>query len=430
MMLRRSARARLLSSTAAGAGVRVLLAKRPLANEPIAMEHLYVRQGGCLPLAPVCAAGSLGSASASDLYCRTLMVSVDPFLRCRFNESTGVEYTAPYEVDGSPLSSAGIGVVLACGVDAAHQGFAAGDLVLQPFDAWPWATAASIPASSVSRIPPALGALVKPSALLGAAGQPGVTAFLGVDRVARPQPGDTVIVSGAAGAVGSIAAQLFRKRGARVVGLCGSEDKGRWLVDAGLVDRFINYKQPEAAMAAELEQERASIYWDNAGGATSDRVILHSLEPRARIIVCGQIDMYNDSDAPYPPPLTGQALAHATEHGMSRARYLVLDHEAHFGHALSELIRLVAAGELVCRETVWHGGVGSAPRAFIEMMAGANAGKALVAADPDARHPLAWRWRAAEWLREALPPALRGFLASRFVTEARMAKVLGGAGGG
>ena len=357
------------------------------------------------------------------------MVSVDPFLRCRFNESTGVAYTKPYEV-GLPLTSAGIGQVLACGGEAQRQGFAAGDLVLQPFDSWPWATATSLPAASVSRIPPALGLLVAPSALLGVAGQPGLTAFLGVDQVAKPQHGETVIVSGAAGAVGSIAAQLFRRRGARVVGLCGSDAKSQWLVEAGIADRAINYKQPTAQLAAELSAEPASVYWDNAGGSTSDSVILHSLQPKARIVVCGQIAMY-DSDLPYPPPLTGPALAHATQHEMVRTRYLVLDHEEHFARALAELLRLVAAEELVSRETVWSGGVEAAPTAFVEMMAGANAGKALVSAGhmDDVKHPpLSWQWRAAERARRMMPPAWRGILAARFITEARMAEVLAGAG--
>ena len=207
-------------------GVRVLLRKRPEANQPVTEHCFELREGGCGPAAAVCAAGQL---SAPDmLYCRTLYLSVDPFLRCRFNESTGVDYTQPYQL-GEPLTSAGIGQVIACGQRASERGFAAGDLVLQPFDAWPWASAVSIPAASVSRIPVAMGVLVPPSALLGAAGQPGLTAFVGVEHVARPRAGETVVVSGAAGAVGSTACQLFKRRGCRVVGLCGSAEKAAWL---------------------------------------------------------------------------------------------------------------------------------------------------------------------------------------------------------
>ena len=102
-----------------------------------------------------------------------------------------------------------------------------------------------------------------PSALLGAAGQPGLTAFVGVEHVARPRAGETVVVSGAAGAVGSTACQLFKRRGCRVVGLCGSAEKAAWLLGAGLVDRAIEYKGRD--LAAELAEERAEIYWDNAG---------------------------------------------------------------------------------------------------------------------------------------------------------------------
>ena len=149
-------------------GVRVLLRKRPAANQPVTEHCFEVREGGCSPAAAVCAAGQLSAADM--LYCRTLYLSVDPFLRCRFNASTGVDYTQPYQ-PGEPLTSAGIGQVIACGQRASERGFAAGDLVLQPFDAWPWASAVSIPASSVSRIPVALGVLAWPRLVVLAGGQ-------------------------------------------------------------------------------------------------------------------------------------------------------------------------------------------------------------------------------------------------------------------
>lgn len=141
-------------------GVRVLLRKRPAANQPVTEHCFELREGGCGPVA----------AAEDMLYCRTLYLSVDPFLRCRFNESTGVDYTQPYQ-PGEPLTSAGIGQVIACGQRATERGFAAGDLVLQPFDAWPWASAVSIPASSVTRIPVTLGALAWPRLVVLAGGQ-------------------------------------------------------------------------------------------------------------------------------------------------------------------------------------------------------------------------------------------------------------------
>ena len=119
--------------------VRVLLRQRPRPNEAVTVDNFYITHGGCGPPAAVCAAGQLGNSADDLLYCRTLYLSVDPFLRCRFNEITGVDYTKPFEV-GAPLSSAGIGEVLACGPRAKERGFASGDLVLQPFDAWPWQT--------------------------------------------------------------------------------------------------------------------------------------------------------------------------------------------------------------------------------------------------------------------------------------------------
>ena len=410
---------RFFSSSASG--VRVLLRRRPSPGEPVSDSCFELREGGCGPPAAICAAGSLAHNASDSLYCRTLFVSVDPYLRCRFNESTGVAYTQPYGL-GEVITSAGIGEVLACGAAAAKRGFAAGDLVLQPFDSWPWATAASVPASSVSRIPPSLGMLIAPSALLGAAGQPGLTAMCGVEHVAQPQPGESVVVSGAAGAVGSIACQLFRQRGCRVIGLAGSDEKMSWLLREGVVDVALNYKHPELSQHL-ADAAPVHVYWDNVGGRTSDAVITSALAPGARILMCGQIAMY-DHDEPYPPPLPPTVQEHATRLGITRTRYLVLDHQEYFGRALAELCRLVASGELVGAETKWEGGVGRAPTAFLGMMDGANIGKALVAAGAHAQHLPMRSWQVAEAMRGALPASLRGALARRFVTPEQFSTAL------
>lgn len=409
-------------SLSTSTSVQVLLRRRPGSNEPVTEDCFEVVRGGCGPPAAVCAAGQLGSSADEMLYCRTLYLSVDPFLRCRFNEKTGVDYTAPYEI-GKPITSAGIGQVLAVGARARAQGFSEGDLVVQPFDSWQWATATSVSASSVGRVPPALAMLIPPSALLGATGQPGLTALCGVDHVAQPAHGETVVVSGAAGAVGALACQLFRRRGCHVVGLCGSDAKAAWLRDHGLVDEAINYKLSDAALGDALAASPAHVYWDNVGGRTSDLVVTRGLRPGARILVCGQISMYDDETQAYPPPLPPPVAEHAAAMGITRTRYLSLHQHAHFAAALAELCCLLASGALRAEETITPTGVADAPRAFVSMMQGGNVGKALVAADPadDARYPpAAWTVRTAERLRALLPPPVRGALASRFITPERM----------
>ena len=179
-------------------------------------------------------------------------------------------------------------------------------------------------------------------------------------------------------------------------------------------------------MVKALREERAQVYWDNVGGSTSELVIMNALLEDARIVVCGQIAMY-DTDEEYPPPLKPDVQAVAARLGIQRERYLVLDHAEVFPQALAELCRMVASGELSARETLWAGGVADAPNAFIEMMGGANLGKAIVAAPAEpGRYPLSLRWRVAQRLRGMLPIAVRGALAARFVTEDVMAAAVTG----
>jgi len=375
----------------------VLLRRRPRRNEPVTRECFDIRDDEL----------GVSALAAGTIRCRTLLLSVDPFMRCRFNEQTGVDYTKPYAV-GAPISSAGIGEVLETGPGA--DGFHAGDLVLQPFDAWPWCSEPVLAASAVSRIPPSLGLLAPPSALLNAVGQPGLTAYCGVEYVAKPSRSETVVVSGAAGAVGSLACQLFARRGCRVIGLCGSDAKADWLVANRIVHRAINYKQP--ALRRALAMDPGSLYWDNSGGEVSDAVI-STLRPNSRIVLCGQISMY-DSDEAYPPPLPPASAAIVSSLGISRQRYLLLDHAKQFPAALAHLCELQAGGDLIAHETRWGSGsgLGSAPEAFMRIMRGENTGKGLVEVAP---LPLAARARDA--VRRLLPAAAKRALSRRLATS-------------
>lgn len=255
--------------------------------------------------------------------------------------------------------------------------------------------------------------------MLGAAGQPGLTAYVGVEHVSRAARGETVVVSGAAGAVGSVACQLFRRRGCHVIGVCGTDEKATWLTQSGACDVALNYNLPQLAQHL-AHAGPAHVYWDNVGGATSDTVITSCLAHGARIVLCGQVSMY-DSDEPYPPPLPPAVAQYASERGITRERYLVLRHQQHFPAALAALTRLLAAGQLQAPLALWKGGVGAAPTAFVEMLRGANLGKALVAAGEHAHFPFTRQWRLAEAVREVLPARVRGALAARLVTEAHFA---------
>lgn len=347
------------------------------------------------------------------LRCTTLLLSVDPFLRCRFNADPGVAYTSAYEID-APIASAGIGVV----TETTAEGFEPGDLVLEPFDAWPWADEVVLDASRVARVPRALPLLLPPSSLLGVVGQVGLTAYCGLHHhcAAPPADGDVLVVSGAAGAVGSAVGQLARRSGAAVVGICGTDAKADALLDLGF-SSVVNYRSEALAadLDAALDGREVTHYFDNVGGDLSDLVISR-MRAEGTVILCGQIASY-DSDVPYPPPLPSATADLVRERRISRERYLVLDHKAHFAAALAEVAALVAGGELRTPETRYAGGAGGAADAFVSMMGGGNLGKALV---EGAAAPPAWV-RAAEAARSALPPRWRERLCRKYVTAEALA---------
>ena len=251
--------------------------------------------------------------------------------------------------------------------------------MLEPFDAWPWADEVVLDASRVARVPRALPLLLPPSSLLGVVGQVGLTAYCGLHHhcAAPPADGDVLVVSGAAGAVGSAVGQLARRSGAAVVGICGTDAKADALLDLGF-SSVVNYRSE--ALAADLDAalygREVTHYFDNVGGDLSDLVISR-MRAEGTVILCGQIASY-DSDVPYPPPLPSATADLVRERRISRERYLVLDHKAHFAAALAEVAALVAGGEMRTPETRYAVGAGGAADAFVSMMGGGNLGKALV----------------------------------------------------
>eukprot|EP00667_Euglena_gracilis_P013923 EG_transcript_14391 len=365
----------------------VVLRSRPAPNSPVVLDNFDSVD------VPVDCPG--GNPKAPHLLAETLYLSVDPFLRCRFNADPGVDYTAPYAV-GQPLSSAGIGYVM----DSSVPGFSAGDLVLDPFDGWPWQRVVRMGAERATRlrrIPPELALLCPISFTLGCIGQTGVTAYFGMLHECPPQAGDCVVISGAAGAVGSVAGQLAKLRGCRVVGIAGSEEKCRVLTAQLGFDAAVNYKSPafRDALAASVGPRGARIYFDNVGGAVSDAVV-ETMSPGGHIVLCGQISMY-DTDIPYPPPLPPASLAIAEQRGLTRRRYLVLNYQDRLAQASTELLRLVAAGQLTGLEQVYRG-VRQAPNAFLDLMEGRNLGKAIVQIAPPPFSRASVYSTAREWL--------------------------------
>jgi NADPH-dependent curcumin reductase CurA len=282
--------------------------------------------------------------------------SVDPYQRGRMSEARS--YAQPLEI-GDVITSQSIGQV----VESNDGRFAPGDRVVGQLG---WQEYAVARAGSLRRVPPEVQ---PPTLALHALGATGLTAYFGVFDVGRPRAGDTVVVSGAAGAVGQIAGQLARLAGCRTIGIAGGPEKARELTDFYGYDVGVDYKNDDVAEA--LRGERVDVYFDNVGGKLS-QAVHRRLVVGARIVICGQISQYNNQ-RPQPTFHPGLLIVY-------RARmqgFLINDYAPRFGEALPRLASWVATGQLKWREDVTEG-LENAPRAFIGLLNGENRGKALV----------------------------------------------------
>ncbi|PRX45505.1 hypothetical protein B0I33_109168 [Prauserella shujinwangii] len=292
---------------------------------------------------------------------RNRWLSVDPYMRGRMNAAKS--YAEPYEV-GKVMHGGAIGEVVRSTVDD----LAVGDLVLHGLG---WRTHAVLEPRHAARIDPEAA---PPSAYLGVLGLTGLTAYVGLFDVARFAEGDTVFVSAAAGAVGSVAGQLARSRGARrVIGSAGSAEKVRYLREELGFDAAFDYHDgPVAEQLAAAAPDGIDVYFDNVGGEHLEAAI-GSLNLHGRIAVCGMISQYNATE-PTPAP---RNLFQIVAKRFTMRGFLVGDHYDARPRFLEEVAPLVRDGSLRYSETVVEG-IRNAPRAFLDLLAGANTGKMLV----------------------------------------------------
>jgi NADPH-dependent curcumin reductase CurA len=300
----------------------------------------------------------VGEPGPGEVLVRTLFVSVDPYQRGRMSEARS--YAKSLEL-GDVITSQSLGEV----VESKDSRFSPGDLALGQLG---WQEYAVARGGSLRRVPDLLD---PPTLALHVVGQTGLTAYFGLLDVGQPRPGDTVVVSGAAGAVGQVVGQIAKLMGCRTVGIAGGPDK---CTDCKLFgyDVAVDYKDEELGPALKVAcPDGVDIYFDNVGGDVSGAV-QRRLNVGARIVICGQISQYN-LERPEPTFHPGLLIVY-------RARmegFLVTDYAHRFDEAALRLARWVAEGKLTWREDVTDG-LENAPAAFIGMLHGENRGKALV----------------------------------------------------
>jgi NADPH-dependent curcumin reductase len=292
---------------------------------------------------------------------RNLYLSCDPAQRAWMSRDTYV----PMIPIGDVMHSGATAEV----VESKHPGFQPGDVVSGMFGWQDYAVSDGRGFMPVTKLPPGVPIPTSMSAL----GVTGLTAYFGMLDVGDPKPDESVLVSGAAGATGSIAAQIAKLRGARVVGIAGGADKCAWLTGELGLDAAIDYRSERVPRRIhELFPKGVNVYFDNVGGEILDAA-LGALAIGARIVLCGAISSYNETDLPPGPRnYTNLIVRRARMEG-----FLVTDYAARFGEAIAALAGWAAEGKLRDRVDVVDG-LENAPDALRRLFTGQNVGKQLV----------------------------------------------------
>ncbi|HKA16822.1 MAG TPA: NADP-dependent oxidoreductase [Blastocatellia bacterium] len=293
---------------------------------------------------------------------RSIYVSVDPYMRGRMNDVKS--YAPPVQIGGL-MGGGAVGRVL----ESNNPTFNNGDIVTGMFG---WQEYAVSDGEGVRKVDPALAPI---STSLGILGMPGLTAYFGLLEICNPQPGETVVVSGAAGAVGSLVGQIAKIKGCRAIGIAGGDDKIAYITGELGFDGGFNYKGvgDYVAKLQELCPSGIDVYFDNVGGEITDAV-LRLINTKARISICGQISQYNLEKIEMGPRivLTSLLVKQARAEG-----FLVFQFVDKYPQALKQMADWLRAGQLKYSEDIAEG-IENTPRAFMAMLSGRNTGKQLV----------------------------------------------------
>ncbi len=305
----------------------------------------------------------LSAPRPGEVILRNLYISLDPAIRGWMGDDPN--YIEPIAI-GDAVRSSVIGRV----VQSNSPDFAVGDVAMSLGG---WEAYTTAPAAALNRLDESAG--IPLSCFLGVLGPTGLTAYFGLLEVGRPKAGETVLVSAAAGAVGSIVGQIAKMQGCRVVGIAGSDDKCAWLREELGFDAAINYRSCgdyEAAIRAACP-DGVDVYFDNVGGDILEAA-LACLNKFARVAVCGWISTYNIADAPGP---SARSLWQLVANSVTIQGFVVLDYIDRFPEGINQLAQWLMAGQLKYREDVVDGLDNILPT-FLRLFDGSNQGKLVV----------------------------------------------------
>lgn len=299
-------------------------------------------------------------AQNGEILLRTLFVSVDPYLRGRMKDEPS--YIEPFKIN-EPLESGIIAEV----IDSHNPNFSSGDYVngMLKWKKYQVATGAGL--NKIDR------SVASPSVFLGVLGLTGITAYLGLEKIGKLKSGETLLVSGAAGAVGSVVGQIGKIHGCRVIGIAGSDEKIAHLRELGF-DGGINYKTTEnlkKAIAAQCPNG-IDVYFDNVGGEILDAA-LANINKFGRVINCGAISLYNATETPLGPRPEGILI----KKSVLMQGFTVRDYVKDLGPAIIKLSGWLQDEKITYSETIIEG-FENIPKAFLDLFEGKNEGKMIV----------------------------------------------------
>jgi NADPH-dependent curcumin reductase len=310
--------------------------------------------------------GPVEGPADGELLVEVEYVSVDPAMRTWMN--AGRSYVPAVEL-GEVMRAGGIGRV----VESRHVNFAVGDQVYGVFGVQRYAVSDG---RGMTRVDTTLA----PAPVhLGALGVSGLTAYFGLLDVGRPEPGQTVVVSGAAGSVGSIAGQIARIKGCRAIGIAGGEEKCRWLVEDLGFEAAIDYKAADLREQLKAQAPNGiDVFFDNVGGEALEAALAR-LARGARVVLCGAVSQYNATTAMRGPANYMQLLVARA----SMTGFVIFDYAHRYAEGVVQLAKWLGSGELRSREQIIRGDVSDFPEILLALFRGENTGKLVLALDGD-----------------------------------------------